>query len=333
LTQKEFKENCKLKVLRSKFINNNVYERENTWMLEVPYDIRDSMLLDLLHNYKTNFAKKTAFKIKFKSKKDLVYSMDVLKKYWRTSKRSIYYDLYDIKFESSTQKLKELPATSRLVYHRILKTWTLVVPRKINVTNKACTDSIVALDPGVRTFLTSYDTLGNSFEFGKNDIAGLARLFHYRNKLKSKIDKVNSKKKRNHRKALLRLHKRVKNMVNDAHRKLIVFLVANYKEIHVPRLNFHKFSKMSKKTRAKSAAWNHCLFIDRLVSYCKAQQESQRTNVIICTEEYTSKTCSCCGNIKTDLGANKVYTCLECKNVFDRDINAAKNILLKSLFC
>jgi transposase len=335
LSNQEFKEKYNIKFLRQKFIHNSVYEHKNSWMLEVPYDIRDTFLVDVMHNYKTNFAKKGSFNLKFKTKKDLVYSMDVLAKHWNVSKKNKYYDLYDMKFESSTKRLHKLPATSRLIYHRLLDQWTLVVPRKVIRTNESQSNSIIALDPGVRTFLTSYDTEGNSFEFGKNDIGGLARLLHYRSKLQSKMknNTTRSKKRRSYRKALLKLNQRMKNLVNDVHRKLIVFLVANYKEIHIPKLNFHKFRKMTKKTRAKSAAWNHCLFVDRLVDYCKSQNGPQKTNVVVCTEEYTSKTCSCCGNIKYDLGANKTYKCLQCKNIFDRDINAAKNILLKSLFC
>lgn len=335
LTFEEFKLNCTLKTMRAKFINNEVYKDNNTWMLEVPYDIRDSILSDLLHNYKTNFAKNKKFNIKFRSKKDLKYSMDVLAKYWKSGKASKFYKLYQMDFERSSQKLHKLPATSRLVYERLLNKWTLVVPMKKEVIECVKNDTIIALDPGVRSFLTSYDTVGNSFEFGKNDIECLARLLHYRNKLRAKMDNkdTRAKKRRKYRKAMLRINKKMKNMVNDVHRKLIIFLVKNYKEIHIPKLNFHKFSKISKKTRAKSAAWNHCLFVDRLVSYCKSQQQLQKTNVIVCTEEYTSKTCSCCGNIKRDLGANKVYKCSKCNKVFDRDINAAKNILLKSLFC
>lgn len=41
----------------------------------------------------------------------------------------------------------------------------------------------------------------------------------------------------------------------------------------------------------------------------------------------SSKTCSCCGNIKKDLKlSDRVYICLKCKNVIDRDFNAAINL-------
>ena len=38
--------------------------------------------------------------------------------------------------------------------------------------------------------------------------------------------------------------------------------------------------------------------------------------------------CSKCGNIKHDLGINKIYECLKCNTVLDRDINGARNIYI-----
>jgi putative transposase len=39
-------------------------------------------------------------------------------------------------------------------------------------------------------------------------------------------------------------------------------------------------------------------------------------------ERYTSKICSKCGNLKEDLGGNKIYKCNECKMEIDRDVNS-----------
>ena len=43
----------------------------------------------------------------------------------------------------------------------------------------------------------------------------------------------------------------------------------------------------------------------------------------------TSKTCSCCGNIKYDLKLiDRIYNCLVCENSIDRDVNSAINMKL-----
>lgn len=47
---------------------------------------------------------------------------------------------------------------------------------------------ILALDPGVRTFMTGYDPAGSLFEFGAGDIGRVTRLCSYLDKLQSKHD-------------------------------------------------------------------------------------------------------------------------------------------------
>ena len=56
-----------------------------------------------------------------------------------------------------------------------------------------------------------------------------------------------------------------------------------------------------------------------------------KRNIIEVTEEYTSKTCGNCGHLNEKLGGNKKFHCGKCKKTFDRDINGARNILLKYL--
>ena len=49
---------------------------------------------------------------------------------------------------------------------------------------------------------------------------------------------------------------------------------------------------------------------------------------------YTSQECSGCGHRKTDLTlADRVYHCLSCGLVMDRDLNAAVNILAVGRHC
>jgi putative transposase len=51
----------------------------------------------------------------------------------------------------------------------------------------------------------------------------------------------------------------------------------------------------------------------------------------VVNEAYTSKVCTNCGNYKKDLGSAKVYNCKKCKAIIDRDVNGARNILLKEI--
>jgi len=54
------------------------------------------------------------------------------------------------------------------------------------------------------------------------------------------------------------------------------------------------------------------------------------TKLYIVSEAYTSKTCTRCG-VLNNIGSNEIYHCKECDLVIDRDINGARNILLKNI--
>jgi putative transposase len=47
-------------------------------------------------------------------------------------------------------------------------------------------------------------------------------------------------------------------------------------------------------------------------------------------EHFTSQSCSCCGSINKP-GLSRVYNCIQCKKKSGRDVNAAKNILMKGI--
>ena len=70
---------------------------------------------------------------------------------------------------------------------------------------------------------------------------------------------------------------------------------------------------------------SHYKFQQRLKFKCNQYNR----NLIICSEEYTSKTCSLCGFINENLKGNKIFNCKKCKTCIDRDLNGARNIMIK----
>src|SRR5690606_28489903 len=50
-----------------------------------------------------------------------------------------------------------------------------------------------------------------------------------------------------------------------------------------------------------------------------------------CDEHFTSKTCGNCGFLNFTLGQKKIFSCPQCSIEMDRDVNAARNILLRFL--
>ncbi len=317
------------KNLRSLFINNENYQTENKWLLDIPYDIRDEAMNDLLKNYGSNFAKSSnkPFNIKFRSRKDKHDSIAVLSKHWN-HKRGIYSGVFTSTMKSSQGLPKILDYDSRIIRDNV-GNYYICIPRPLN--SIKCENqvfNVISLDPGVRTFMTGYNPEGEILECGANDISKIGRLLHYKNKLQSKITGCNnSHKKKSLTKAWNRMSLKIHNMVTDEHKKLSKYLCSTYKNVLIPKLNFHNFRGMNKKTKSKMACLRHCEFVDILIS----KSREYGCKVIGVTEEWTSKVCSCCGNPKFDLGSNKEYNCNVCGNVFDRDINGARNILLKYL--
>src|SRR5947208_16651604 len=66
--------------------------------------------------------------------------------------------------------------------------------------------------------------------------------------------------------------------------------------------------------------WSHYHFQWHLIHKAREHPWCQ---VVICTEEYTSKTCGSCGYIHKKLGGSKEFCCPQCKINLDRDINGA----------
>jgi len=63
----------------------------------------------------------------------------------------------------------------------------------------------------------------------------------------------------------------------------------------------------------------------------KAEETDCKLRLV--NERYTSKTCARCGGIHPRLGGNKRYVCPHpnCRLRIDRDVNAARNMLLMHL--
>ncbi len=82
--------------------------------------------------------------------------------------------------------------------------------------------------------------------------------------------------------------------------------------------------KINKTTVKGMSSLSHYKF------QCRLQHKAKQygTNIIVATEEYTSKTCGKCGEIDEKLGSKKVFNCKKCKYKIDRDYNGARNLLI-----
>jgi putative transposase len=193
----------------------------------------------------------------------------------------------------------------------------------------------IALDPGVRTFLTGFDG-SDILEVGKNDIGRIYRLARHLDKLMSRIwlHKGGQFKRLRYclRKSATQIRIQIKNLVNELHKKAAKYLVTKYKIIFLPTFETQQMVKKGKRKLAtKTARTLVTLSHYRFKQMLKHQASKSGCIVVDVTEEYTSKTCSKCGHIHTKLGGSKKFKCPECGHTLDRDVNGAFNILLKAL--
>ena len=323
--------------LRDKIVADSNFQTENKWMVSANenignrknsvFDLRDEAIRDLLKNIKSNKAKGGNYELKYKSKKNN-QSISVLDKYWNKGDKNFYKPIFNSKIKSSEILPEKLMYDSRITFDQLGHYYICIPePLRLGCDNQAPEGSMIFIDPGSKNFVTCYDPSGKVIVWGKLDVGRIGRLLHYKNKLNSRMAKIkNSRKKKRMKLALLRMNKCIRNLVSDLHKKLSKWLCSNYSCIFIPRLNFHKMKKLKKMNKQKLASYSHCAFVNRLT--CKAR-EYPGCNVIEVNESYTSMTCSSCGYQNKSLCNKDVFNCRSCKLNIGRDVNAAKNIMLR----
>ena len=205
----------------------------------------------------------------------------------------------------------------------------LITTHEVSITSNTRKSQVVALDPGVRTFQTTYSPDGNSHKLGDQASCRIFRLLRH-------VDKLSVNKTKRTRGKRLRLEQKITNLVTELHWKTAKHLVDNYDTIIIPpfetqklakKWNNDRYRKLNKTAVRMMLRLSHYRFRERLIHMAN----KYGSRVVIWTEEYTSKTCGHCGEINHDLGSSKVFNCPQCHIHLDRDGNGARNICIKAL--
>ena len=198
----------------------------------------------------------------------------------------------------------------------------------------------VGIDPGVRTFATTYspkqvDKLGEDFQSTKLKPLGikLDRLYSRRKKLFNRWSKLSVQLRedllRGFEKKINRLKAHREDLIEDLHRRICYWLVTTYDFIFLPTF---KVKQMTRKQKRKIGSkvvrsmmdLGHYKFKQLLTWMCRKYGKT----LVIVNEAYTTQTQSWDGKRQT-LSSEKTIS--DGTITVDRDINGARGIFLRAI--
>ncbi len=141
-----------------------------------------------------------------------------------------------------------------------------------------------------------------------------------------RFNKTSKKQSNNYKKAKIKvakIHQKISNIRKDATHKLTSYLAKNHSIVKIEDLNVKGMMKNHKLANAISDSGFY--EFRRQLEY-KTKWYGSKLFII---DRFfpSSKTCSCCGNIKEKLKlSQRTYECENCGLSIDRDLNAAINI-------
>jgi transposase, IS605 orfB family len=194
----------------------------------------------------------------------------------------------------------------------------------------------VGFDLGLIDLLIGSD--GTRYERPKFSYAfkdKIAKEQHKLSKMRTKLERVNANldecknyQKQKHKVA--KSYEHIANCAKDFNHKLSIELVRNYDFIAMENLNVEGMKQNHKLAYSiADVRWSQLLnFIQyKCLWYGKEFRQVDRFYA-------SSKICSCCGTVHKDIVNSlsvREWTCPDCGTHHDRDVNAARNILIKAL--
>lgn len=305
-----------------------------SYVKEVPYQIKKIAVQDCYRAFMNGCRKakksREGFELSFRTRKNPKQSCYIPKS--AISHNGIYYTIVGNLKMTERDLLNNTFKDARLV--REYDKWYIIIPMVLpntilDVSENQRNGDVVALDPGIRTFMTFFTENGYFGKIGC-DFIKLLNIHFKIDKLISKKDlSTDKKKKRNLYRKIGKLRGRIKFMVDELHWKTINFLVRNFKVIILPTFNTSEMvnkssRKINKKVVRAMQSYRFFEFGERLTDKCN----EYGCILIRSNESYTSKTNSFNGEL-FNVGSKKRF---KYDGVYvDRDINGARNILIRAM--
>ena len=311
-----------------KAIKSGILHDLPEWSKATPYQIKSVAIRDacIAIREARQKCKKTGKyqSVSFKSKRHPSDSIFIPKSAIKA--RGVYHTLLgDLKM---TECLPKNICDSRLLKEK--DKYYLCISYTVATPKRKPNGRVVALDPGVRTFLTYFHEHGFGW-LGHHAINRIQRLCSYLDDLLSRASKATPQSRKNMRRAAQRIRTRIKNLVDELHKKVARYLVDNYDIILLPTFETSDMVMRGKrKIRKKSARQMLTLSHYRFKQFLIHKAKETGCVVVDVSEAYTSKTVSWNGEIRKSLGGRKIIKDSNGLKM-DRDLNGARGIFLRAL--
>ena len=320
-----------------------IFDELPDWHVETPRQIKVGAVMDAcqaVRNAKVKCKQTGEFqRVKYRSKKNLRQMLylraDSLKEngfYVRFLGEMKMAELLPAK-PQSTGKVSERDTDAEVKDSQLVMEngrYFLCVPYVEKKKPRKPSGRIVALDPGVRDFMTFFSE--DSFGWlGRQCINRIQRLCQHSDNLLSRATREQRPLRRALRKAAKSIKVKIRNLIDELHKKVAHFLVTNFDIILLPTFESQQMTKRgARKLRRKSVRQMLTLSHHRFKVFLKQKALEYGVIVIDVCEAYTSKTVSWTGEVVANLGGSKVIKSSEGQHM-DRDLNGARGIFIKNV--
>jgi len=309
-------------------------KRVKDWETRTPKEVRATAVKDVCNAYKTSMANLKAknikhFDLSYKKKTSFDQSIGIQKQSIKNKNGNL--EIYSrilkpIKLGKRSKNLKVGNCDARLVKQK--NRYFICVPMKCKTEKNKDYKRVVGIDPGVRKFMTIYSEEKISEYRQKRDLL---------KRLNAKIDKLRMERIRPLRrgervkarkKSINKVEIRKSDLIDELHWKTIREITKENDVVCYGDIKSHDIVKRYNNNNLNREIMDLKLykFKERLRNKCIEYNKV----LIEVDESYTSKTCTNCGVIN-DVKDSERYECKSCEIKIDRDLNGARNIMLKGI--
>ena len=318
-----------------KILKSSKNEGVNEWELKTPKEIRAGSVNDVCKAYKTGFSNLKLGNIKhfhlgFRKKRETNKCLLLPRNYVKNKEGKLSIAPTFLGEDSNISMGKKTIKKHKdlIIEHdcRLVKQkneYWLIVPIPFKMKDKTKPVNYCGIDPGVKTFMTTFGNQG-CFEYKHNE----KLLKKLEDKIRLMKDRRILTRYRVLKRKINKVERRKENLINELHWKTIRSLLKNNDFIFYGDIKSHDIVKNG-KNRTLNTSMNNLKFY-KFKQRLLFKSIELGKKVFETKEQFTTQTCSFCGSMYKP-GLSRIYNCSNCMRKIGRDVNAAKNILMKGI--